>query len=217
MSATPRAGALAGLRGNRLIVTGGIGSGKSTVSGLLARRGAVVVDADRVSRELMAPDSPVVEELRNAFGPRVVNTLGQVDRAELALIVFNDRTELEKLNGIMHPKIARRSAELLDSIPPNTVAVYEMPLVVEQGGAAMRDWGAIVVVDAPEDVRLERLERKGMSLEDARARMGNQASREERLAVADVVIDNSGDMVALERQVESLWQSFRLGDGSCSP
>ena len=190
----------------RIALTGGIGSGKSTVARMLAARGAVVVDADAIAREIVEPGQPALQEIREAFGPEVVAPDGTLDRARLAAIVFADADALARLNAITHPRIAERSAELLASAPADAVVVYDMPLLVEQGGEALRGWDRIVVVDAPDEVRLERLVARGLESEDAERRLRAQATREQRLAVADVVLDNSGDLVALESAVDGLWR-----------
>lgn len=189
----------------RVALTGGIGSGKSTVAGLLAARGAVIVDADAIAREIVEPGQPALEDIVKAFGARVLAPDGRLDRAALAHIVFGDSDALARLNAITHPRIAARSAERLAAAPPDAVVVYDMPLLVEQGPAALDGWDAIIVVDAPEDLRVSRLVARGLSADDARARLRAQASREERLAIASHVIDNSGSEEALPAQVDALW------------
>jgi dephospho-CoA kinase len=192
----------------RIALTGGIGAGKSSVARLLADRGAVIVDADAIARDIVEPDQPALAEIREAFGPAVIEPDGSLDRAALARIVFADADSLARLNAITHPRIAERSAHIIASLPPDSVVVYDMPLLVEQGESAWHGWDAIVVVDAPEAVRLRRLIERGVGEDDARRRMTAQVSREERLAIADHVIDNSGDPASLEAQVEALWQGW---------
>jgi dephospho-CoA kinase len=192
----------------RIALTGGIGSGKSTVARLLDAKGAVVVDADAIARAIVEPGEPALEEIRAAFGPDVIDPSGRLDRAALAGIVFADLDALARLNAITHPRIAARSAELLAAAPSGAVLVYDMPLLVEQGPQALDGWDAVVVVDAPDDARLERLVARGLDRDDALKRMGAQATRQERLAAADHVIDNSGDPAALERAVDGLWRSL---------
>lgn len=192
----------------RIALTGGIGSGKSTVSRLLAEKGAVIVDADAIAREIVEPGEPALEEIRVAFGPEVLDADGRLRRSRLAEIVFDDPDALARLNAITHPRIASRSAELLASAPAAAVVVYDMPLLVEQGPQALEGWDAIVVVDASDEVRLERLVDRGVDREDALRRMAAQVPRDERLAVADHVIDNSGDLKSLQRSVDALWTSF---------
>ncbi|MGA0009232.1 MAG: dephospho-CoA kinase [Candidatus Nanopelagicales bacterium] len=189
----------------RIALTGGIGSGKSTVARLLADHGAMIVDADAIAREVVAPGQPALDEIAAAFGPDVVAPDGTLDRARLASIVFGDDEALARLNAITHPRIAERSAELLAQAPEDAVVVYDMPLLVEQGPSAVQGWDLVIVVDSSDDIRLERLVARGMEPQDARRRMDAQASRAERSAVADIVLDNSGSHEGLEAQVDLLW------------
>ena len=196
----------------RVALTGGIGSGKSTVAHLLAERGAVIIDADAIARAIVEPGTTALGEIREAFGPEVIGDDGRLRRARLAEIVFADSAALARLNAITHPRIAERSAELLASAPADAVVVYDMPLLVEQGPAALQGWDAIVVVDAPDEVRIARLARRGIDEADARRRIDAQASREERLAVADYVVDNGSDLAALAGHVDGLWRSLTEPD-----
>ena len=186
-------------------LTGGIGSGKSTVTAMLAERGAVGVDADRLAREAVAPGTPGLRAVVDRFGPAVVAGDGSLDRQALAGVVFDDAAALADLNAIVHPPvraaIADRLAELATT---DALVVLEIPLLVESG----RSYGesAIIVVDCPEEVALRRLvEDRGMDEADARRRMAAQAPREQRLAVADVVVDNGGTLEDLRAQVDALW------------
>lgn len=197
----------------RIALTGGIGSGKSTVARLLEARGAVVVDADAIAREIVEPGQPALVEIREAFGPEVVDDDGGLRRSRLAQIVFDDPEALARLNAITHPRIAARSAQLLASASSEAVVVYDMPLLVEQGPEALTGWDAIVVVDAPDEVRLERLVARGVDREDGKRRMAAQVTRDARLAAADHVIDNAGDLASLERAVDGLWRSL-TADGT---
>jgi dephospho-CoA kinase len=189
-------------------LTGGIGSGKSTVSSLLTARGAVVVDADAITRELQAPGTPVLEAIVERFGAGVLAPDGSLDRQALADVVFVDDDALRDLNALVHPavgqEIARRLGELADT---DEVVVLDVPLLVESG---RDDLVALVVVDVDPDLAAERLvEHRGMKIEDVRARQARQASREERRARADVLIDNSGDLAHLEAQVDAAWDRIR--------
>jgi len=186
-------------------LTGGIGSGKSTVSALLAARGAEIVDADAITREVQQPGSPVVEAITARFGDGVVDGDGSLLRAKLAEIVFSDAMALRDLNGIVHPAVAKeinRRIELAKST--DRVVVLDIPLLTENPRKGLQ---GKIVVDVPSEVQVERLVRyRGFSENDARARIGLQATREERMRDADFVVDNSGDVDALEPQIERLWE-----------
>jgi dephospho-CoA kinase len=186
-------------------LTGGIGSGKSTVSSLLAAKGAVIVDADEVVREQQRPGTPVFDAMVERFGPSIVAADGTLDRAAVADIVFADPQALAELNNVVHPAvgaaIARRMEELSGT---DAVVVLDVPLLVE----ASRGYplAGLIVVDVDPDIAVERLVmQRGMTEEDARSRMSRQASREERRARADVVIDNRGTPSDLARQVDAVW------------
>ena len=188
-------------------LTGGIGSGKSTVSSLLAEHGAVIIDADVLVRELQVPDSPVLEQMVEHFGRRIVRADGTLDRPMVAEIVFNDKSSLKALNDIVHPalgvEIARRIEQARDT---DDIVVLDFPLLAERPREGL---SATVVVDVPVDTAVERLvAARGMSADDARARIANQVSRDERLAIATHVIDNSGDLDALRDQVDALWEEL---------
>lgn len=194
----------------RVALTGGIGSGKSEVSRLLTRRGATVVDADQVARQIVEPGQPALAEIAAEFGTGVIRADGTLDRPALADLVFNDASSLARLNEITHPRIAERTRRLMAAAPAGSVVVYDMPLLVEQG--LTEGWDLVVVVDAPDDVRVQRLVQfRGLPEADVRARMAAQATAEQRNAAADVVLDNSGDRAALVAQVEALWEGLRLG------
>ena len=185
-------------------LTGGIGAGKSTVSALLAARGAVIIDADAITHEVQRAGTPVLAAIVDRFGDGVLTSEGELDRPALAEIVFNDPDELAALNAIVHPAVGAEMAQRMASeVGTDHVVVLDVPLLVESGRA---DMAGTVVVDVPPDVALDRLVRlRGVPEADARARMSRQASRDERLAKADRVIDNSGTPAELEAQIDGLW------------
>ncbi|MFI0371682.1 dephospho-CoA kinase [Actinomadura sp. 1N219] len=188
-------------------LTGGIGSGKSEVSARLRERGAVVIDADKIAREVVEPGTSGLAAVVAEFGEGVLLPDGALDREKVGRIVFSDPERLAALNAIVHPLVGERTRELMDAAPADSVVVYDVPLLAENGLADMYD--EVVVVDAPEEVQLDRLvARRGMTEEDARARMASQASRAERRAVATHVIDNSGTLDDLKSQVDALWESL---------
>jgi dephospho-CoA kinase len=185
-------------------LTGGIGSGKSTVARLLADKGAVVIDADRLAREVVEPGTEAYRRVVERFGPGVVAPDGTLDRPALARIVFADPEARRDLERITHPAIGARMAERMAELSgTDAVVVLDVPLLVESGRT---DVAGVIVVDCPEEVAVERLvAQRGMDPVDARRRMAAQASREERLARADFVIDNSGSPEELRAQVELAW------------
>jgi dephospho-CoA kinase len=188
----------------RIGLTGGIGAGKSAVASALAARGAVVVDADRLAREVVEPGTPGLAAIVEAFGADVLQSDGALDRARLGARVFNDPEALRRLGSITHPLIGAATAERIAAAPADAVLVQDIPLLVEAGMAA--SFHLVVVVTAPREVRLDRLvSARGMDRADAEARMATQASDEQRAAVADVLIDNSGDRAALDATVDALW------------
>ena len=187
----------------RIGLTGGIGSGKSTVSALLAARGAVVIDADRIAREVVEPGTPGLAAVVEAFGADVLTADGSLDRPALAAIVFGDPEARKRLDGIVHPLVRARAAELAAAAPEDSVVVHDVPLLVETGQAGSYD--LVLVVEAHPETRVSRLVRRGLAAEDARARMAAQATDEQRRAVADVVLDNSGTEGELAAQVDRFW------------
>jgi dephospho-CoA kinase len=190
-------------------LTGGIGAGKSEVSRLLASYGAVVVDSDLIAREVVAPGTPGLAAVVAEFGGGVLLPDGALDRPKLGGIVFADPARLAALNAIVHPLVRRRSAELESATGAGDVVVHDVPLLAENGLAALYD--LVVVVDAADGTRLGRLvELRGMAEAEARARMAAQSSREDRLAVADLVIDNDGPLELLEPQVRALWEQLQV-------
>jgi len=189
-------------------LTGGIGSGKSTVSALLAERGAIVIDADRITRELQGPGSPVLAEIADAFGPTVIDSKGELDRPALAALVFGDPDALARLNKIVHPAVGREMAARLEAQrETDNVVVLDIPLLVENPREGLC---GTVVVDLPVEIAVERLvTHRNMDRADAEARIARQATREARVAIADRIIDNSGDLASLETQVDEAWQWMR--------
>ncbi|MFE5538050.1 dephospho-CoA kinase [Streptomyces sp. NPDC056492] len=189
-------------------LTGGIGAGKSEVSRLLAGYGAVVVDADRIAREVVEPGTPGLAAVVAAFGESVLTADGRLDRPKLGSIVFADPAKLQTLNAIVHPLVGARSAELEAAAGAGAIVVHDVPLLAENGLAPLYD--LVVVVDAAPETRLARLTGlRGMAEEEARARMAAQATREQRLAVATLVIDNDGPLESLEPQVRKVWAELK--------
>jgi dephospho-CoA kinase len=192
----------------RVGLTGGIGAGKSEVSARLAAQGAVVIDADAIAREVVEPGTEGLAQVVGVFGPEVLLPDGGLDRPRLGEIVFADPDLRGKLNEIVHPRVGARMAELEREAGPASIVVHDVPLIVESGRTDAYD--LVVVVDVPPRVQVDRLvRRRGMTREQAEARMAAQASREERLAIADIVIDNSGSLAELDRQVGDLWSELR--------
>ena len=187
----------------RIGLTGGIGSGKSTVAGLLAARGARVIDADRIAREVVEPGTPGLDAVVGAFGAGVLTAEGALDRPALAAVVFADPEARRRLDGIVHPLVRSRAAELVAAAPPEAVVVQDVPLLVETGQAGSYD--LVLVVQADPATRVRRLVGRGLSEDDARARIAAQATDEQRRAVADVVLDNSGTVEELEARVDRFW------------
>ena len=188
----------------RVGLTGGIGSGKSTVSAQLAALGAGVVDADAVAREVVEPGTPALAAVAERFGPGILTADGRLDRPALGRVVFGDAGALADLEAITHPAIWSRTAELVAAAPPDAVVVHDMPLIVEKGMGP--GYHLVVVVGAAEEVRVRRLvDQRGMPEADARARIAAQASDEQRREVADVWLDNEATPEALRVAVLRLW------------
>lgn len=192
----------------RIGLTGGIAAGKSVVARRLAELGAVVVDHDVLAREAVAPGSVGLEEIVEAFGEEVLTADGSLDRSALGALVFGDTASLERLNGIVHPEVRRLSAEREAAAAvadPRAVVVHDIPLLVETGQADR--FHLVAVVHAPPELRAQRLcEGRGLSESEAAARITAQATEDERLAVADVVLDGTGTEDALRTQVDALWE-----------
>jgi dephospho-CoA kinase len=192
----------------RVGLTGGIGSGKSEVSRRLAAHGAVVIDADAIAREVVEPGTPGLAEVVAAFGPGVLGENGTLDRPRLGDLVFGDASLLARLNGIVHPLVRARMAELEQAAGPAAIVVFDVPLIAENNTAGSFD--LVVVVDVPPRLQADRLVRhRGMTREQAKARMAAQASRADRLAIASIVVDNSGSLAELDRLVGDLWTELR--------
>jgi dephospho-CoA kinase len=188
----------------RVGLTGGVASGKSTVSAMLAELGAVVVDADVLAREVVAPGTDGLAEVVAAFGPEVLTAEGALDRPAVGAIVFADQEKRRVLEGIIHPRVRARAVEIEAAAPEGAVVVHDIPLLTETGQAGSFD--AVVVVDVPVETQVERMvSLRGMSPEDAQARVDAQASREERLAVATYVVDNTGTLEELRDRVHSVY------------
>lgn len=185
-------------------LTGGIGAGKSEVSRLLVECGAVLVDADRIAREVVAPGTPGLAAVVESFGEGVLAEDGSLDRPGLGSIVFADPEKLAVLNSIVHPLVGARSRELEEAAAEDAVVVHDVPLLTENGLASRYD--LVIVVDASAETQLDRLTgRRGMSEQDARARMAAQATREQRREIADLVIDNDVPLEELARRVKDVW------------
>lgn len=189
-------------------LTGGIGSGKSEVSKRLAAHGAIVIDADRIAREVVEPGTPGLVRVVEEFGPEVLRADGSLDRQRLGSIVFADPERLAALNAIVHPLVAARAAELQEAAPDDAIVVYDVPLLVENNLAGQYE--VVIVVDAADEIRVDRLTRlRGMSEADAKARIAAQATREDRLRVADIVIVNEGTLEELQARVDEVWDELR--------
>lgn len=194
----------------RVGLTGGIGSGKSEVGRRLAAHGAVVIDADLLARKVVARGTPGLAEVVQGFGPGVLGADGGLDRPVLGRRVFGDEEARRRLEAIIHPRVRALAAELEASAAAGAVVVHDIPLLVETGQA--HDFEVVVVVDVAPEVQLDRLTRtRGMSIEDAQDRVAAQANREARLAAADHVIHNSGNLEELHSQVDALWQRLVSG------
>ncbi|MFH9662647.1 dephospho-CoA kinase [Streptomyces sp. NPDC017248] len=188
-------------------LTGGIGAGKSEVSRLLVEHGAVLIDSDRIAREVVAPGTPGLAAVADAFGADILAADGSLDRPRLGSLVFADPGKLAVLNSIVHPLVRDRSRELQSAAAEDAVVVNDVPLLTENGLAPLYD--IVIVVDASPETQLDRLVRlRGMTEEDARARMAAQATREQRRQIADVVIDNDVPLDALRKRVAEVWDDL---------
>ena len=185
-------------------LTGGIGSGKSTISSLLEGRGAIIIDADAIVREVQLPGSPVLAELASKFGPEVLASDGSLDRQAVANIVFTDPEALKSLNAIVHPAVGKEmNRRMIEQRTTKNVVILDIPLLTENPREGLQ---GKIVVDVPVEVQVERLIKfRGFDEADARARISRQATREQRLLTADFVIDNSHDLESLIPQIEKVW------------
>lgn len=192
----------------RIGLTGGIGAGKSAVARRLAEHGAVVVDSDRIAREVVEPGTPGLAAVVAEFGPGVLRPDGSLDRERLAAVVFGDDAARLRLNAIVHPLVGKRAAELASAAPPDAVLVHDIPLLVENNLAAGFD--LVLVVEAPIEIRVARIMRdRGMTEKAARARIAAQASDEERRAAANMLIRNDGTLAELDEQVDKVWAEIQ--------
>jgi dephospho-CoA kinase len=192
----------------RVGLTGGVASGKSTVSAILAELGAVVIDADAIAREVVAPGTPGLDAVVAEFGPALLTPDGALDRPAMGRLVFGDEAARRRLEAIVHPLVLERMAALEAAAGPDDVVVHDIPLLAEGGRADTFD--AVVVVDAPRDLQLTRmLDDRGWTREDAESRIAAQATREERRAIATHVIDNNGSLAQLRARVEAVYAELR--------
>jgi dephospho-CoA kinase len=188
-------------------LTGGVASGKSTVSAILRDLGAVVVDADALAREVVEPGTPGLAAVAAEFGPQVLTADGRLDRGELGALVFADPERRAALESIIHPLVRARAAEIEQAVPEGVLVVHDIPLLVETGQAT--DFDAVIVVDVPEEVQVERaVSERGWSEDEARSRVAAQATREERLAAATYVVDNTGTIEDLRHRVTEVFEEL---------
>ena len=191
----------------RVGLTGGIGSGKSTVSARLSEHGAVVIDADLLAREVVAAGTPGLAEIVVAFGPDMVDDNGELDRAAMGRRIFGDDEARGRLEQIIHPRVRARAAEIEAAAGADAIVVHDIPLLVETGQAGSFD--VVLVVDAPPEMQVQRLvEQRGMSEDEARSRIAAQAGREQRLAAADHVLSNDGSLEQLQVAADQVWDDL---------
>lgn len=190
-------------------LTGGMGAGKSTVADLLAARGAVIIDADQVARAVVEPGQPALKKLVERFGEGILDADGRLERGALARLVFGDDEARRDLEAITHPAINDEFSRRVVEAPSDAIVVLDVPLLAESEQARKRPYQTVIVVEAPRDVRLERLEARGVDRSDAEARMAAQADDEERRKIATHVVDNARDRVELERQIDEIWADLQ--------
>ena len=200
----------------RVGLTGGIAAGKSLAASTLRELGALVIDADALAREVVEPGTEGLAAVVEAFGPGMLDGEGRLDRPALAAVVFGDEEKRKTLNGIVHPRVRARAAELEETAAPETIVVHDIPLLVETG--QHRNFDFVLVIDAPEEERIRRMAvDRGMSEEAARARIAAQAGAEERAAAADVVLINDGEAQRLVDAVRQLWESQLVPRNAAKP
>ncbi len=195
-------------------LTGGIGSGKSTALEMFAALGATVVDADAVARSVLAPGQPLVSVIVEMFGSDIQSSPGVIDRQRLADLVFSDETQRTRLNEVVHPEVGKAVLQQIAEAPPEAIVIVDVPLLVET--KQQEKYEAIVVLETPLDIRMQRLLARGMKESDAQARIAMQASDEERRAVATFVLENDGDQAHLQEQVERIWLDLRQRNTAAS-
>ena len=188
-------------------LTGGIGAGKSTVADLFSQKGAVVIRSDELARQVIEPQTPGFQQVIDRFGKEFVNSEGYIDRAKLAQIVFQDDAALKDLENIVHPLVRSRTNQIIDQHTSETIIVNEIPLLLEKKMESLFDF--LVIVISSEKNRLERLSQRGLTAEQASARMSKQVSDDERKAAADFLIVNDGNLDQLEADVEKIWQTLQ--------
>jgi dephospho-CoA kinase len=188
-------------------LTGGIGAGKSTVADLFSKRGAVVIRSDELARQVVEPETQGFRQVISRFGNEIVNDKGSIDRAKLAQVVFNDDVALKDLENIVHPLVRERTNKLMSEQTSETIIVNEIPLLLEKKMESLFEF--LVIVISNEKNRLERLSQKGVSEDQAKARMAKQVNDQERKAAADFLIVNDGNLDQLEADVEKIWQTLQ--------
>jgi dephospho-CoA kinase len=188
-------------------LTGGIGAGKSTVADLFSKRGAVVIRSDELARQVIEPQTPGFKQVTSRFGNEIVNGEGNIDRAKLAQVVFNDDVALKDLENIVHPLVRERTNQLMSEQTSETIIVNEIPLLLEKKMESLFDF--LVIVISSEKNRLERLSQKGVLEDQAKARMAKQVNDQDRKAAADFLIVNDGNLDQLEADVQKIWQTLQ--------
>jgi len=188
-------------------LTGGIGAGKSTVADLFSQKGAVVIRSDELARQVIEPQTPGFQQVIDRFGKDFVNSEGYIDRAKLAQIVFHDDAALKDLENIIHPLVRSKTNQIIDQHTSETIIINEIPLLLEKNMESLFDF--LVIVISSEKNRLERLAQRGLTTEQASARMAKQVSDDERKAAADFLIVNDGNLDQLDADVEKIWQTLQ--------